>query len=92
VRVVSRDGTETTNFVDLYKAGHFALEASDPTDRTVGIWRVPVAGGPLRLAVRFDDPTRPWHRSGFGMHGDRFYFTVGDRQSDLWMTEMAGSR
>jgi len=29
VRVVSRDGTETTNFVDLYKAGHFALEAKD---------------------------------------------------------------
>jgi hypothetical protein len=29
VRVVSRDGTETTNFIDLYKAGHFALEAKD---------------------------------------------------------------
>lgn len=29
VKVVARDGTETTNFVDLYRAGHFALEAKD---------------------------------------------------------------
>lgn len=26
VRVVDRDGTETTNFIDCWKAGHFALE------------------------------------------------------------------
>ena len=29
IRVVGRDGTESTNFVDLYKAEHFALEAKD---------------------------------------------------------------
>ncbi len=29
VRVVGRDGTQTTNFIDLYKTGHFALEAKD---------------------------------------------------------------
>lgn len=29
VRVVTRDGTETTNFIDLYKADHFVLEAKD---------------------------------------------------------------
>lgn len=29
VKVVGRDGTESTNFVDLYKARHFALEAKD---------------------------------------------------------------
>ena len=29
VRVVSRDGTEATNFLDCYKAGHFVLEAKD---------------------------------------------------------------
>jgi Tol biopolymer transport system component len=61
-------------------------------DRAVGVWRVPYAGGPPQPAVRFDDLGRPWHRSGFGIHGGRFYFTLGDRQSDLWMTEIAGSR
>ena len=29
VRVVSRDGSESTNFIDLYKQGHFVLEAKD---------------------------------------------------------------
>jgi hypothetical protein len=25
------------------------------------------------------------------IHGDRFYFTVSDEQSDIWMTELIGS-
>jgi hypothetical protein len=29
VRVVARDGTESTNFIDCWYAGHFALEAKD---------------------------------------------------------------
>jgi hypothetical protein len=29
IHVVRRDGTDTTNFVDLYKEGHFALEGKD---------------------------------------------------------------
>jgi hypothetical protein len=57
-----------------------------------GIWRVPAAGGPPRLAVRFDDPTRPWHQNGFRIHGGKFYFTLGDRQSDVSMTQLAGVR
>jgi hypothetical protein len=32
VKVVARDGTEATNFIDLYKAGHFVLEAKDAGD------------------------------------------------------------
>jgi Tol biopolymer transport system component len=64
----------------------------DPRDRSVGIWSVPAAGGVPRLTVRFDDPSRPWNQFGFRVHGSRFYFTVGDRQSDVWMTEVTGSR
>jgi hypothetical protein len=55
----------------------------DPSDQRVGVWSVPAAGGVPRLAVRFDDPSRPWHRFGFRVHGGRFYFTVGDRESDV---------
>jgi serine/threonine protein kinase len=33
-------------------------------------------------------PTRNWHRFGFAAHGGRFYFTVGDRQSDVWAAEV----
>ncbi len=64
----------------------------DPKDRSLGIWRVSAGGGPLQLAMRFDDPSRPWHQNGFRVHGGRFYFTLGDRQSDIWTTEIVGSR
>jgi hypothetical protein len=64
----------------------------DQVQRSTGIWRVPVAGGAARLVVRFDDPTRPWHRNGFRVCGEKFYFTLGDQQSDIWMTEVEGPR
>jgi hypothetical protein len=64
----------------------------DPQDQSVGIWSVPAAGGTPRLTVRFDDPSRPWHPFGFQVHDSRFYFTVGDRQSDVWTTAVTSSR
>jgi len=64
----------------------------DPSDQRVGIWSVLAAGGVPRLMVRFDDPFRSWHPYGFRVHGSRFYLTVGDRQSDVWTTEVVGSR
>ena len=54
----------------------------------VNVYVVPASGGLARIAVRFDDPARPWHRYGFQIFRDRFYFTVGDRQSDIWVTEV----
>jgi serine/threonine-protein kinase len=49
---------------------------------------VPVTGGPSRVALRFDDPTRPWHRYGFRVFGDRFWFTIGERESHVWVGEV----
>jgi hypothetical protein len=59
--------------------------------------RAPGSGVCWRLAVR---PTRcPVRRpipavapNGFRVRGGRFYFTLGDQQSDIWMTEVDGSR
>jgi hypothetical protein len=61
--------------------------ALDPGDRAT-IWAVARTGGAPRLLVRFDDPTREWHRFGFRARAARFYFTVGDRQSDIWTAEL----
>jgi len=42
-----------------------------------------------RLAAALADR----YRFGFLAHGGRFYFTVGDRQSDIWAAEVeAGKR
>jgi hypothetical protein len=48
-----------------------------------------LSGGAPRIVLRFDDPARPWHRYGFRGFRDRIYFTVGDRQSDIWVAELA---
>jgi Tol biopolymer transport system component len=94
VRDPATDVAPVSPYLPLWSADGRAVYfvGLDPKDPTVGIWRVPAAGGPARLAVRFDDPTRPWHQNGFRIHGGKFYFTLGDRQSDVWMTELAGSR
>ncbi|MEA2712306.1 MAG: eukaryotic-like serine/threonine-protein kinase [Gemmatimonadales bacterium] len=64
----------------------------DPRDGSMGVWRVPAGGGTPRIVVRFDDPSRPWHRDAFRAQSGRFYFTIGDQQSDIWVTEVLGSR
>jgi hypothetical protein len=43
--------------------------------------------------VRFDDPTRRGQQTtGLRVRGRRFYFKLGDHQSDHWEAEIAGSR
>ncbi len=60
----------------------------DAPGRIGRIVAAPVSGAPPRVAVRFDDPTRPWHRYGFRVRNGRFYFTLGDRESDIWVAEV----
>lgn len=52
-------------------------------------WYIPVSGGRPRLLARFDDPARASNRFEFASDGKRFYFTVEDRQSDIWVAEVA---
>jgi hypothetical protein len=49
---------------------------------------MPATGGRPRLLVRFDDPARASNRFEFASDRRRFYFTVEDRQSDLWVAEL----
>ncbi|MBA3317417.1 MAG: serine/threonine-protein kinase [Gemmatimonadales bacterium] len=58
---------------------------------STSVHAAPVGGGRSQLVLRFDDPTRPWHRYGFRMLHGRFYFTIGDRQSHVWVGTI-GSR
>jgi len=55
-------------------------------------WRVPVAGGPARLLVRFDDPDRPSGRQEFATDGRRLYFTIDARESDVWVMAIQRGR
>ncbi len=48
------------------------------------LWSVPAGGGEPRLLVRFDDAARPSPRAEFAVDGRRFYFTLSERESDIW--------
>jgi len=50
---------------------------------------VPAAGGPARAIVRFPDLARPSSRQGFDISATRFYFPVEDRQSNIWLADLA---
>ena len=52
------------------------------------LWSIPVEGGEPRLLVRFDDPNRPSSRAEFATDGKRFYFTISERESDIWQMEL----
>ena len=52
-------------------------------------WSIEAAGGRPRLLARLDDPARASNRFEFASDGRRFYFTVEDRRSDVWIAEVA---
>jgi Tol biopolymer transport system component len=58
-------------------------------DGIATFWAVPAAGGRPRLVARLDDPARPSPRAEFATDGERLYFTIAERESDLWRMETA---
>ncbi|MFL5496147.1 MAG: BTAD domain-containing putative transcriptional regulator [Gemmatimonadales bacterium] len=54
------------------------------------IWSIPAQGGEPKLLVRFDDPARQSSRPEFATDGKRFYFTIAQRESDIWQMELIG--
>ena len=52
------------------------------------LWSIPTEGGEPKLLVRFDDPNRPSSRAEFATDGKRLYFTISERESDIWQMEL----
>jgi hypothetical protein len=67
---------------------HF-YSAIRESDGTSAIWQIPVNGDPERRVLHFTDPMRQLYRSTFDVFGNKFYFSIGDRQSDVWTMELS---
>jgi Tol biopolymer transport system component/tRNA A-37 threonylcarbamoyl transferase component Bud32 len=52
-------------------------------------WSAPNRAQPLRLVARLDDPLRPASRVEFATDGKMIYFTIYDRQSDVFIADLA---
>jgi Tol biopolymer transport system component/DNA-binding SARP family transcriptional activator len=63
------------------------FKALDADGRT-SFWSISAEGGNPRLLVRFDDPLRPSPRAEFATDGRRLYFTISERESDVWQMEL----
>ena len=66
----------------------FYFKSHDAEGRA-SLWSV-TAGGRPRLLVRFPDLNRPSNRPDFAADGKRFYFTLEDRESDVFVAEVMG--
>jgi len=56
------------------------------------IWSVPVSGGTPKHLVIFDDPFRNSRRTEFTTDGQKFFFTLAENESDIWMMELIRDR
>jgi len=72
----SRDGRT------LYLTGRYR-------DGRIGVWAVPVSGGPPRLVVAFDDPglVLPYLAT-LSVGRDRLYLPVAEYQSNIWVAKL----
>ena len=70
--------------------GHSVYYKVLDAEGRASIWTIPAGGGTPRLLVRFDDLLRPSPRAEFATDGKRLYFTVAERESDIWQVVLGG--
>jgi hypothetical protein len=51
-----------------------------------------MAGGTSRLLIRLDDPLKPSRRPEFTVDSRDIYFTMTERESDIWAMDLDGGR
>ena len=66
------------------------FKSHDPRGNA-SIWEIPITGGTPKLLLRVDDPARPSYRPEWVVGAGRMYFTIQDRQSDVWVMDVTGA-
>jgi Tol biopolymer transport system component len=87
-RLSSRYSTAGWAFPQWSADGRTVYHLSEDSGRVVAVVATPADGSPGRVVVQFDDPTRRWHPFGYRVRAGRMYFTLGDRESDVWAAEL----
>jgi eukaryotic-like serine/threonine-protein kinase len=73
--------------VGLSEDGQHVYFKSHDANGSAAIWTVPLAGGKPRPLVQFND--RPSIRPDFTTGAGRIFFTLEDRQADIWVAELS---
>ena len=80
------DGSEAYYVVWSPDGGQIYYLARSPAGWVIRV--VSATGGPSRVLVNFDDPTRQHAKYGFATDGKVFYFTLGSPESDIFVAEL----
>ncbi|MDH3687831.1 MAG: hypothetical protein OEP95_16485, partial [Myxococcales bacterium] len=51
------------------------------------LWSLPIEGGRPTLLVHFADEERPSIRTAFEVGAGRFFFTIDERESEIWVAD-----
>jgi len=71
--------------------GSLYIMARNAAQQAAGLYVASLSGGQLRIAVRFDDPTRPiW--SQWDVRRGVAYFAIGEYESDLFAMDLTVGR
>lgn len=65
--------------------GHTLFMKTFDAHARSALWSLGINGEPPRLLIRFDEPHRPTRRPEFASDGERFYFTLAQSESDVWV-------
>jgi Tol biopolymer transport system component len=74
--------------VVIAEDGRTAYFKSHDADGRASFWAVSLTGGRPRLLVRFNDASRASIRADFASGAGRLFFTLEDRQADIWMADV----
>ncbi|MEP6733465.1 MAG: protein kinase [bacterium] len=86
---VPHDGDPLAELAVFAANGRAVYFKSHDARGGASFWSMPIAGGRPRLLIRLDDPAHASNRFDFASDGKRFYFTLEDRQSDIWLADVA---
>jgi eukaryotic-like serine/threonine-protein kinase len=67
------------------------FKSLDPTG-AAAFWSIPMTGGHPTLLIRFSDPARPSYRPEWSYGSGRMYFTIDERQSNVWVMDATPAR
>jgi len=85
----ARPGDPAAKSVIPSADGRSVYFKSHDAEGRASFWSVPLAGGQPRMLVRFDDLARVSIRPDFAVGDGKFFFTLEDRQADIWMTDIS---
>jgi TolB protein len=92
VFTISPEDEPSLGFVEWEPDGRTLLYKWVDGQGRASFWSLPAAGGRPRRIARLDDPQRPSPRPEFATDGRRIFFTVAERESDVWTMALTSER